>query len=160
LWADKLYREGSMLTTISRATPGAPRRLRHGAVALSIALLASAAFAQDAPVRVRGTIERVEGATYIIKSREGDDLKLKLAANGGVGALVPATRADVKPGLYIGVAGLPRKDGSQTALEISIFPEALRGTAEGFRAWDLQPESTMTNAYVEATVAAADGQTL
>jgi hypothetical protein len=149
-----------MLTVITQAARSAPRRLLHGAIIAAVGLLASAAWAQDAPVRVRGTIERVEGTIYIVKSREGDELKLKLAPNGGVGALVPATLADIKPGLYIGVAGMPRADGSQTALGISIFPEALRGLGEGFRPWDLQPQSTMTNANVEATVAAADGRTL
>jgi hypothetical protein len=131
-----------------------------GAVALGGALLVSAVWAQDAPVRVRGTIERVDGDVYVVKSRDGTELKLKLAAGGGVGAIVPATLADIKPGLYIGVAAMPMEDGSQKAIEVSIFPEALRGLAEGFRPWDLQPKSTMTNANVEATVAAADGQVL
>lgn len=149
-----------MPTIALRSAPRAPRRLLDGAVALAMTLLASAAWAQDAPVRVRGTIERVDGATYVVKSRDGEELKLKLAPNGGVSALVPAALADVKPGSYIGVAGMPRADGSQIALEISIFPEAMRGAGEGFRPWDLQPQSTMTNATVEATVAAADGHTI
>ena len=131
-----------------------------GAAALAAALLASAVWAQDAMVRVRGTIERVDGGVYIVKSREGAELKLKLAANGGVSAVVPAKLDDIKPGLYIGIAGLPMADGSQKALEVTIFPEALRGLAEGFRPWDLQPNSTMTNANVAAQVASADGQVL
>jgi hypothetical protein len=131
-----------------------------GAAALAGALLASAVWAQDARVRVRGTIERVDGAVYIVKSREGAELKLKLAANGGVSAIVPATLADIKPGKYIGVAALPLADGSQKALEVFIFPEALRGVGEGHGPWDLEPKSTMTNANIEAQVASADGQVL
>jgi hypothetical protein len=125
-----------------------------------VALLASAAWAQDAPVRVRGTIERVDGPVYVVKSRDGAELKLTLAPNGGVSAIVPAKLADITPGKYIGVAAMPLADGSQKALEVSIFPEALRGLAEGFRPWDLQPKSTMTNANVEAVVTAKDGQVL
>jgi hypothetical protein len=127
--------------------------------ALGAALLPPAQ-AQDAPVRVRGIIERVDGAVYIVKSREGAELRLKLAPGAVVSALLPAKLADITVGKYIGVAGMPLADGSQKALEIHIFPEALRGLGEGFRPWDLAPESTMTNANVEATVAAADGRML
>jgi hypothetical protein len=127
---------------------------------LGAAALASGVWAQDAPVRVRGTIERVDGGIYIVKSRDGAELKLKLAAGGGISAIVPAALADIKPGKYIGVAALPMADGSQKALEVHIFPEPMRGTAEGHRPWDLQPKSTMTNANVEAQVASADGQLL
>jgi hypothetical protein len=129
-------------------------------VAVGAALVASTVWAQDAMVRVRGTIEKVEGGIYFIKSREGAELKLKLAAGGGVSAIVPAKLADIKPGQYIGVAALPMADGSQKALEVHLFPEALRGLAEGHRPWDLEPKSTMTNANVEAQVAAKDGQVL
>ena len=131
-----------------------------GMIGAALVLAAPLVWAQDAPVRVRGTIERVADGTYFVKSRDGSELKLKLAANGGVSALVPAKLADIKQGLYIGVAALPQADGSQKALEISIFPESLRGLAEGFRPWDLQPKSTMTNANVEAIVASTDGQVL
>jgi hypothetical protein len=129
-------------------------------MALGGVLVASAAWAQDAMVRVRGTIEKVEDGVYFVKSREGAELKLKLAAGGGVSAIVPAKLADIKPGQYIGVAALPMADGAQKALEVHIFPEALRGLGEGFRPWDLQPQTTMTNANVEAQVASADGQVL
>jgi hypothetical protein len=125
-----------------------------------VALLASAVWAQNAMVRVRGTIERVDGGVYIVKSREGAELKLKLAAGGGVSAIVPVKLADIKPGLYIGVGALPMADGSQKALEVTIFPEALRGLAEGLRPWDLEPQGTMTHGNVEAQVVSADGQVL
>jgi 1-acyl-sn-glycerol-3-phosphate acyltransferase len=111
-------------------------------------------------VRVRGTIERVDGAVYIVKSREGAELRLKLAPQGKVGAIIQASLADVKKDAYVGIAALPLADGSQKALEVLIFPEAMRGTGEGHGPWDLQPSSTMTNANVEAQVASADGQTL
>jgi hypothetical protein len=129
-------------------------------VAFGAAMLLQPVWAQDAQVRVRGLIERVDGDIYVVKSREGDEVKLKLAAGGGVSALVPAKLSDITAGKYIGVAAMPLADGSQKALEVHIFSEAQRGLGEGFRPWDLQPQSTMTNANVEATVAAADGQVL
>jgi hypothetical protein len=127
---------------------------------LAVGLAAHAASAQEAPVRVRGTIERVEGETYIVKARGGTELKINLAPNASVVAIIKASLADIKPGSYVGVTGLPQPDGSQKALEVHIFTEAMRGTGEGHRPWDLQPSSTMTNGTVEQTGAATDGQML
>jgi len=128
-----------------------------------IALLLAAApmvNAQDAPVRVRGTVERVEGDVYVVKARSGGELKVKLADNAMIVALIKASLADIKQGSYVGVSGMPQADGSQKALEVHIFPDAMRGTGEGHRGWDLQPSSTMTNGAVEQTSASAEGQML
>ena len=129
-------------------------------VGLFAVLAAPMAAAQEQSVRVRGTIDRVEGDVYVVKARTGAELKVKLPDNVVVTALVKATLADVKQGSYIGVAAMPLADGSQRALEVHIFPEALRGTGDGHRGWDLQPSSTMTNGNVEQTTASSDGQTL
>src|SRR3954471_19519405 len=128
-------------------------------IALLVAA-ASIASAQEATVRVRGTVERVEGDIYIIKARSGGDVRVKLPDNVMVVALTKATLADIKQGSYVGVAGMPQPDGSQKALEVHIFPDAMRGSGEGHRGWDLQPSSTMTNGAVEQTAASADGQVL
>ena len=122
-------------------------------------VLGSVAYAQDT-VRVRGTIDRVEGPIYVVKSRDGAELKVALAENGIVVAIVKASLADIKPGLFVGSTGMPQPDGSQKAIEVHIFPEAMRGTGEGHYPWDLQADSTMTNANVEETVAGVEGQTL
>ncbi len=135
------------------------RKILSGAVAAAVTLIASGAMAQDT-VRVRGTIERVDGPTYVVKSRDGTELKMTLADNATVVALVKATLADIKPGTFIGVTGLPQVDGSQKAVEVHIFPEAMRGTGEGHYPWDLRPQSTMTNANVEQAVTGVDGPTL
>jgi hypothetical protein len=134
--------------------------IRRGlcAAALTLAMFASAN-AQDT-VRVRGTIERVEGPVYVVKTRDGAELKVALAEPGLVVALVKASMADIKPGLFVGSTGMPQPDGSQKAIEVHIFPEAMRGTGEGHYPWDLQADSTMTNANVEESVASVDGQTL
>jgi hypothetical protein len=132
-----------------------------GIIGLALVLAAPVAWAQDAPpVRVRGTVERVDGDSYIVKARDGAELKVKLAANGTVVALIKASLADIKAGSYVGIAGMPQPDGSQRALEVHVFPEAMRGTGDGHRPWDLQPSSTMTNGNVEQSVAGSDGQTL
>jgi hypothetical protein len=131
-----------------------------GTIGLLFALAAPPANAQEPPVRVRGTIDRVEGDVYVVKARGGAELKVKLAQNATVVALTKASLADIKQGDYVGVAGMPQADGSQKALEVHIFPEAMRGTGDGHRGWDLQPSSTMTNGTVEQTAASSDGQVL
>jgi hypothetical protein len=133
---------------------------RHffGAAAFALALTASA-WAQDT-MRVRGAIERVDGNTIVVKSRDGAELKVALANNALIVAIVKASMADIKKGSFVGVTGMPQADGSQRAIEVHIFPESMRGTGEGHYPWDLRPGSTMTNANVEQTVTGIDGQTL
>ena len=60
----------------------------------------------------------------------------------------------------MGIGAMPQSDGTQRALEVLIFPEAMRGTGEGHYPWDLQPKSTMTNGNVEQVVTSVDGGTL
>jgi hypothetical protein len=112
----------------------------------------SASFAQQPQmVRVRGTVEGVDGALLVVKSRDGQTTyRIKLADNAAV-------RGVIKANSFIGVTGMPQPDGSQKAVEIHIFPEALRGTGEGFRPWDLMPSSTMTNATVAQMVKGVSG---
>jgi hypothetical protein len=130
-----------------------------GASAVALLLAATAALAQaPATVRVRGTINSVDGQVLDVKSRDGATLKVKLADNAPVRAVVKASLADVKAGGYVGVTGMPQPDGTQKAVEIHIFPEALRGTGDGHRPWDLSPNSTMTNGAVDSEVAVSDGQ--
>ena len=130
-----------------------------GLAGLGLLVAGTAAVAQDV-VRVRGTIERVDGDAYIVKARDGSSLRLTLAPNAGVAASVKSALSDIKSGAYIGVATLPQADGSQSALEVHIFHESMRGTGEGHRPWDLQPKSTMTNATVDQVVSQVDGHTL
>src|SRR5947209_13085436 len=111
-------------------------------------------------VRIRGTIERIEGPVYVVKSRDGAELKLTVTDNPLYVAIVPATMADVKPGMFVGSAGMMQADGTQKAIEVHIFPESMRGTGEGHYDWDLKPQSKMTNGNVEQTVAGCEGPTL
>ena len=134
--------------------------LRLLAAAALIAATMPLAQAQDRPVRVRGTIDRMDGDLYVVKARDGGEHKVRLVDNGMVVSLTKASLADIKPGSYVGVSGMPQPDGSQKALEVHIFPEAMRGAGEGHRGWDLQPSSTMTNGAVDQTSASAEGQVL
>jgi hypothetical protein len=112
------------------------------------------------PVRVRATVEKIDGGVLTVKARDGTEMKLKLADNAPVNEIVKASLTDVKPGAYVAVTGMPQPDGSQKALAVFIFAEAQRGLAEGYRPWDFAPNSTMTNATVDNQVAGVQGQTL
>jgi hypothetical protein len=130
------------------------------AAALALVLAGTAALAQPAPVRVRGTIETIDGNKLTVKARDGASLTIVMADTVRVMAFVKASLADIKPNAYIGVTAMPQADGSQRAIAIHIFSEQMRGTAEGHRPWDLRPGSTMTNAAVETTAGSVDGQVL
>lgn len=130
--------------------------------ALLLASISLAAFAQT-PVRLRGTIEKLDGLVLTLKTRSGETATVRLAEKYSVAGVAAARLADVTAGKYIGTATLGQKDGALVALEVLIFPEAMRGFNEGHYPWDLQPESLMTNATVasEAQVAgSANGRVL
>jgi len=113
-------------------------------------LVAMPALAQtpppNAPVRLRGTIEKLDGHTLMVKSRDGQSVTVALADNVSVVYLVRKTIADIKSGDYLASTGIKGTDGKIHAIEVRIFPEALRGAGEGQYPWDLQPDSIMTNA--------------
>jgi hypothetical protein len=131
------------------------------AALIAISVLASVAWAQQPPtVRIRGTIEAVDGSLLTVKSREGADLKVRVTDNVAVFGVAKTALSEIKQGSYIGVTAMPEPDGTQKAIAVHIFPETQRGAAEGFRPWDARPKSTMTNATVAETVAGTDGQNI
>lgn len=128
------------------------------AFALLVALAAWPAAAQQTS-RVSGMIQGVDGATIVVKTRQGDEATVKLTDNAAVFGVVPATLADLTPGAFIGVGAMPQPDGTQKAIQVTVFAKVQRGTGEGHRAWD-RPNTTMTNATVDTTVGSVDGQVL
>jgi hypothetical protein len=130
-------------------------------IILGTSLLAAqaVALAQTPPVGVRGTITRVSADAIQVHTRRGQDLSIHVNGNTQVRAVTLAKVGDIKPGSYVGTAAVPLPDGTLKALEVHVFPPALAGTGEGHRAWDLEPNSTMTNGTV-GDVLAANGHTL
>src|SRR5690349_15463233 len=134
--------------------------LRRALLAFTAAAICTTPVWAQETRRLRAPIEEVDGSTLYVKTRGGEDLKLTLADKPPCVTTIPAALADVKPGTFIGSGAKPGPDGTLVAMEVHIFPEAMRGTGEGHRAWDGAPEATMTNANVEAAVAGSDGNTL
>ena len=131
-------------------------------LAPALLLAAGASLAQEAaPVRVRGTIEAVDGAMLTVRSRDRQMVyRIKVAEDAVVRGIVPASLAEIKNDAFVGVSGMPQADGSQKALEVHIFPEAMRGTGEGHGPWDLVADSTMTNATVAQRVKGVEGEVI
>jgi hypothetical protein len=138
-----------------------PKSLFAAAV---IALLTLPAAAQNTPestpTRIRGTVEKLDGQTLTIKSREGPELTIALAPNFTVAYLVKKNLADIKAGDFVATTSAKGTDGKNHSVELRIFPEAMRGLGEGQYAWDLTPGSLMTNATVAGIAGAPQGQTL
>ena len=117
----------------------------------------------DSPARTRGTVEKIDGNTLTVKPRDGGaSVAIKLADTWAAGGVVKASMTDIKPGVFVGVASIPTAGSVDDleALELVVFPEAMRGSNEGHYAWDLQPKSMMTNANVTSKVEGVKGQTL
>ena len=131
-------------------------------IRLALALVVFAAAASQAQtVRVKGTLEKVNGNVLTVKTSDGKEERIALADNASIVAVVKASMADIKEGTFLGSAAMPQADGTQKALEVHIFPEQMRGTGEGHRPYAPVPNSTMTNgAAAGATVTGVDGGTM
>jgi len=130
------------------------------AFATAMTFIIGTASAQQ-PARIRGEIEKVDGAMLSLKTNDGGMMNVKVADDARVAALVKASMADIKADTFIGVAGMPQSDGSIQAFSIHIFLPAQRGVVpDRHGPWDARPGSTMTNAYVESVVQSKDGDTL
>lgn len=134
---------------------------------IAAAALPSVALAQASAtptVRVRGVIQQIDATSLTVKDRSGEIVTMVRPADMNISEIVPLTPADIRPDSFVGAGAVPQPDGTQRALQIVVFPEAARGTGEGFRPWDYMPQTTMTNATVatlsEAPASVPGGQKL
>src|SRR5205814_3199919 len=128
-----------------------------------IAAVSAAAIAQapaNPPVRLRGTVERIDRTHLIVKINTGQSMNVTLADNFVVIGIAKARLADIGSGKFIGTTTVGERDGALVALEVHIFPENMRGTGEGHYDWDLKPESKMTNANVANVVSVANDRVM
>jgi hypothetical protein len=112
------------------------------------------------PVRIRGTVDKLDGQALTVESRDGQQVTVMLAPNVAVAYLVKESLADIKAGDFVASTSMKGTDGKNHSIELRIFPEAMRGLGEGQYAWDLAPQSLMTNATVSGVSGAPQGQTL
>lgn len=129
----------------------------------AMAIPASPVHAEDKnaqQIHVRGSIVSYSASTLKVKTREGDTVDVALADDWKVSSVANAKVTDIKPGDFVGIASLPKQGGGDGALEVLIFPPALKGAGEGSYGWDLKPDSSMTNATVANAVKDVDGRTV
>jgi hypothetical protein len=136
------------------------RNLVAAFFAAAVVSLPMSAGASADPVRVRGSIASFNGDTLTVTAREGQTVDIALAPGWALSSVSRAAISDIKQGDYVGIASLPTQDGQDGALEVVIFPPALKGTGEGSYGWDLKPNSTMTNGTVANAVTNVNGQTV
>jgi len=138
--------------------------MKKAALALAAVLMMSGVGLQAAQaadkIRVRGVVESLSGDTLKVKSRDGKDVMIMLKSGWSVNGIVKADVSDIKPGDFVGIASMPTDSGVNGALEVLIFPAAMKGTGEGDYGWDLKPKSSMTNATVASAVTSVNGPTL
>jgi hypothetical protein len=128
--------------------------------ALSV-ILSAAALAQPVQTRrIAGTVEKADGGVLVLKPHSGEAVTVHIAEKASVYAVSKGAMDDLKSNAFIGVGGMPQADGSQRAMQITVFAENQRGLGEGFRPWDRAPNSTMTNGTVDTRVASVDGPVL
>lgn len=131
------------------------------AIASSVPGLAQeASTPENVVVRIRGSIESFSPPQLVVKERGGETIHLYYSTQVRPVEVLPTDISKLRPGAYIGTAAMPQPDGTLRALEVVVFPEDARGTGEGHFPWDLEPESTMTNATVADLVATPQGRTL
>lgn len=129
----------------------------------SMAVLAAPAHAEEkkaAQIHVRGNIVNFGGSTLKVKTREGETVDVALPDGWKLASIANAKVTDIKPGDFVGIASMPKDGGGDGALEVLIFPPAMKGVGEGSYGWDLKPESSMTNATVADAVKGVDGRTV
>jgi len=138
-----------------------PKLLASGLAGVMFALggltAATTASAADQTVRVRGTVVSLVGDQLQVQSRDGQPVTVALKNGWMASAVKKASISDIKPGDFVGIASLPKSGGGDGALEVLIFPPAMKGRGEGSYGWDLKPNSTMTNATVGDAVKSVDG---
>ena len=128
-------------------------------VTLLCAATSAAAATSPPSVRIRGVVSSLAGEALQVHTREGKTVTVEVPGDTKINVLAPLHMRDIKPGAFVGVTAILRGGGLQ-ALEVHVFPEAMRGTGEGHYDWDLEPGSTMTNANVDAIVSTNNGEEL
>lgn len=129
-----------------------------------VALAAGPTLAQNPPanppIRIVGTIDKLDGDVLTVKAGDGQITTATLKADTQIWAMAKSSLADIKPGDFVASGGIKGTDGKIHAVEVRIYPEPLRGTGEGQRPWSARPDGIMTNATVGTVTQSPDGNIL
>ena len=134
--------------------------LARALFSLTVLACATAHAADEKPVRIRGEIVAATADGLTVKHVSGEQVKIAAPPDTTVSSVKNVPLSSIKSGDYVGAASRKGPDGKQTAIEVLVFPEAARGSGEGHYGWDLAPDSSMTNANVDAVVSGTNGRDL
>ena len=126
----------------------------------SVILLNLANAQSDQVVRIRGSVIEVKDNNIIFKERAGEVISIAFGDSLNIQEVYPISMSNIERNSFIGTAALADKTGRLIALEVHVFPESMRGTGEGHRAWDSVPGSTMTNANVDELISVGNSREL
>src|SRR6266404_4605697 len=125
------------------------------------ALLALPALAQTppqgAPMRVVGTVDKLDGNNLTVNMKDSQTVTVVLADNAAVFGVERRTVADIKPGDFLASGGVKGTDGKIHAVEVRIYHETLRGSNESQGPWEFKPDVVMTNATVGTVTQSPEG---
>ncbi len=130
------------------------------AIALSLCLAGTSRAQTAPPTRIRGTIAGLSGQILSVNTRDGQQVDIELADKLTVVSVKKLELSSIAAGMYIGTATRMGPDGKPLAIEVLVFPEAMRGAGEGHFAWDLEPGSMMTNGNIDGVAVAPVGREL
>jgi hypothetical protein len=114
---------------------------------LFLGAFVTAAAADSPPVHLKGAIQSIDGQSFAM-SGSAAPVTVNVTNETRIASLETAQLADITQGMFVGTAALPQPDGTLKALEVHIFPEAMRGTGEGYRPFPQVAQGTMTNATI------------
>jgi hypothetical protein len=124
--------------------------LVFGAAALTVAIAA------EPPAHIRGTIVSATPDKLTVRTGHGN-VSLALDAATKIAGVVPSSVGQIKEGTFVGIANIAGT-GTSSALEVVVFPEAMKGAGLGDYPWDLSAPmkggaltSAMTNGTVKSS---------
>ena len=136
----------------------ARRRSTVASALLCVAVLLSACGRDSSrattPEHIRGTIQSVDGDALTVVTSAGP-VRVKLAPSTAVAAVVQSDPAHITEGGFVGITSVTDPDGSQRAVEVHVFPEAMRGTGEGNFGWDWPNGATAASKMTNGTVSSS-----
>lgn len=132
-------------------------RIRLFIAAAAFAAAPLVALAEDGAAKhIQGIVVGVSGSKLIIQSRADSTVSVHLTDGAKITRAVPASAADLKPGLYVGSTNRSSNEGKRVADEVHILPDAMRGFNEGDHPWDGTRETLMTNGNIESSTNTRD----
>ena len=111
-----------------------PRNVKIWGIAVGVAACVfgtAAAFAQDTPARVRGTLDKMDGNNLTIQTRSGKETTVTLKDGAPVVAVTKGAMSDIKSNTFVGITAMAQPDGTIKAVEVHVFEESMRGMGEG-----------------------------